>query len=106
MATTAAPATKPRIWLAWKVILPTADPTTNLSPGSTSGMSAARAEENGTPASTVQNSSVHSAANGMPGMAISPAVPTRNRSQTIMTRRRGNRSARPESSGPPAIGGR
>ena len=38
MATTAAPATKPRIWLAWKVMLPTAEPTTNLSPGSTSGI--------------------------------------------------------------------
>ncbi|HET9973141.1 MAG TPA: hypothetical protein VFQ68_33255 [Streptosporangiaceae bacterium] len=48
---------------------------------------------------------MHRTAKGMPGTAISPAVPTRNRSQTIMTRRRGNRSARPDSSGPPAIGG-
>ena len=62
--------------------------------------------ENGAPASTVQNSRVHSAANGMPGMAISPTVPIRSTSQAIMTRRRGNRSARPDSSGPPAIGGR
>ena len=83
-----------------------AEPSTNLSPGSTSGMSAARAEENGTPVSTVQNSRTHSAAKGMLGIAISPTVPTRNRSQTIITRRRGNRSARPDSSGPPAIGGR
>ncbi len=77
-----------------------------MSPGSTSGMSAARADENGTPVSTVQNSRTHSAVKGRLGIAISPTVPTRNRSQTIMTRRRGNRSARPESSGPPAIGGR
>jgi hypothetical protein len=87
-------------------MLPMAEPSTNMSPGSTSGMSAARAEENGTPVRTVQNSSAHSAAKGMLGVAISPAVPTRNRSQTIITRRRGKRSARPESSGPPAIGGR
>ncbi len=105
-ATTAAPATKPRIWLAWKVMLPMADPSTNMSPGSTSGMSAARADENGTPASTVQNSRMHSAAKGKLGIAISPTVPTRNRSQTIITRRRGKRSARPDSSRPPAIGGR
>jgi hypothetical protein len=87
-------------------MLPIAEPSTNLSPGSTSGMSAARAEENGTPVSTVQNSSTQSAVKGRPGTAISPTVPIRNRSQTIITRRRGKRSARPESSGPPAIGGR
>jgi hypothetical protein len=33
-------------------MLPMAEPSTNMSPGSTSGMSAARAEENGTPVST------------------------------------------------------
>ena len=49
--------------------------------------------------STVQNSSTHSAAKGKPGIAISPTVLTRNRSQTIITRRRGKRSARPDSSG-------
>jgi hypothetical protein len=87
-------------------MLPIAEPSTNLSPGSTSGSKAARAEENGAPVSTVQNSSTHSAANGMPGTAISPTVPIRSTSQTIMTRRRRNRSARPDSSGPPAIGGR
>ena len=81
-----------------------AEPSTNISPGSTSGMSAARADENGTPVSTVQNSRIHSAAKGKPGIAITPTVPTRNRSQTIITRQRGKRSARPDSSGPPAIG--
>jgi hypothetical protein len=69
-----------------------------------SGSRAVRAEENGALVSTVQNNSVHSAANGRPGIAISPTVPTLIRSQAIMTRRRGNRSARPESNGPPAIG--
>jgi hypothetical protein len=82
-----------------------AEPSTNVSPGSTSGMRAARADENGTPVSTVQNSRTHSAAKGKLGIAISPTVPTRNRSM-IITRRRGKRSARPDSSGPPAIGGR
>ncbi len=72
MATTAAPATKPRIWLAWKVILPTAEPSTNLSPGSTSGMSAVRAEENGAPVSTVQNSRTHSTSKGMGGLSGLP----------------------------------
>jgi hypothetical protein len=86
--------------------MPSAEPSTNLSPGSTSGMSAARADENGTPVSTVKYSIAHSAAKGRLGTAISPTVPTRNRSQTIITRRRGNRSAGPDSSGPPAIGGR
>jgi len=74
--------------------------------GSAIGMRAARAEEHGTPVSTVQNSSAQSAVKGRPGTAISPTVPIRNRSQTIITRRRRKRSARPESSGPPAIGGR
>jgi hypothetical protein len=83
-----------------------AEPSTNMSPGSTSGMSVARADENDTPVSMVQNSRTHSAAKGKPGMAISPTVPTRNRSQTIITRRRGKRSARPDGSGPPTIGGR
>lgn len=87
-------------------MLPTAEPSTNMSPGSTSGSSAARADENGAPASTVQNSSAHSAGSGMPGIAISPTVPIRSTSQAIMTRRRGNRSASPDNSGPPAIGGR
>src|SRR5580704_19421216 len=45
--TIAAPATNPRIWLAWYVILPTAEPSTNLSPGSMSGNRAVRADENG-----------------------------------------------------------
>ena len=62
MATTAAPAANPRIWLAWKLMLPTAEPSTNMSPGS----SAAGADEKGAPASTVQNSSPQSAGNGMP----------------------------------------
>jgi hypothetical protein len=48
-------------------MLPMAEPSTNMSPGSTSGMSAARADENGTPVSTVQNSRMHSAENGRPG---------------------------------------
>jgi hypothetical protein len=87
-------------------MLPTAEPSTNMSPGSTSGSSPARADESGAPASTVQSSSAQSAGNGMPGIAISPTVPIRSTSQAIMTRRRGNRSARPDSSGPPAIGGR
>lgn len=64
-------------------------------------ISAVRAAENGTPVSTMQDSRTHSVANGMLGTAVSPIVPTRNRSQAIMTRRRGSRSARPESSGPP-----
>ena len=85
---------------------PTAEPSTNMSPGSTSGSSAARADESGAPASTVQNSSARSAGNGMPGIAISPTVPIPSTSQAIMTWRPGNRSARPDSSGPPAIGGR
>ena len=50
-ATTAAPVTNPRIWLAWKLMLPTAEPSTNMSLGSASGSSAARADENGAPAS-------------------------------------------------------
>ena len=72
MATTAAPATKPRIWLAWKVILPTAEPSTNLSTGSTSGMSPVRAEENCTPVSTVQNSKTHRRTKGIPGYRHQP----------------------------------
>jgi hypothetical protein len=55
-----------------------------MSPG-TSGSSAARADENGAPASAVQNSSAHSAGNGMPGIAISPTVPIPSTSQAIMT---------------------
>jgi hypothetical protein len=105
-ATTAAPATKPTTWLAWKLMLPMADPTTNLSPVRTSGSSADRAEVNGAPSSTVKKSSPHRPANGMLGMAISATSPARIRSQAIITRRRGNRSASPASSGPPAIGGR
>ena len=41
-------------------MLPMAEPSTNMSPGSTSGMSAARAAENSTSVSTVQNSRMHS----------------------------------------------
>jgi len=76
-----------------------------MSPGS-SAARADRADENGAPASAVRNSSAHSAGNGMPGIAISPTVPIPSTSQAIMTWRPGNRSARPDSSGPPAIGGR
>jgi hypothetical protein len=36
----------------------------------------------------VQNSSAHSAGNGMPGIAISPTAPIQSTSQAIMTRRR------------------
>ena len=87
-------------------MFPIAEPTTKVSPGSTSGSSADRAEENGAPSSTVTNSSPHSPANGMRGIAISATSPARMTSQMIITRRRGNRSASPDSSGPPAIGGR
>ena len=87
-------------------MFPIAEPTTNVSPGRMSGSSADRAEENGAPSSTVKKSSPHSPANGMLGTAIAVTSPTRMTSQTIMTRRRGNRSASADSSGPPAIGGR
>ena len=76
-ATTAAPATKPRIWLAWKLMCPIAEPTTNLSAGRTSGSSADRAEENGAPSSTVKKSSPHRPANGMLGSAIAATSPAR-----------------------------
>src|SRR6266536_2244702 len=40
-------------------MFPMAEPSTNLSPGSTSGSRAVRADENGAPSSTAQNSRVH-----------------------------------------------
>ena len=87
-------------------MFPIAEPTMNVSPGSTSGSSANRADEKGAPSSTVMNNSPHSPANGMLGSAMRATSPARVTSQTIITRRRGNRSASPDSSGPPAIGGR
>jgi hypothetical protein len=98
--------TNATIRLAWWVMFPTAEPTATWLPLRMSGISAERAEENGAPSSTVPNSSVHNAQNGVPVTAISPTVTTRTRSQAIITCRRGNRSASPDSNGPPTIGGR
>lgn len=57
-----------------------AEPSTYVSPGSTPGSRAGRAEENGTPASTVRNNSAHSGTNGTFGIAMSPAVRSQARS--------------------------
>jgi len=112
VATTAAPATKPMICVAWWVMLPMAAPTASLLGGRMSGRSAARAEKNGVPIKTVRNNSPETAHSGMsmndhrPLAAIRPTVTIRIRSHAIITRRRGNRSARLESKGPPTMGGR
>lgn len=45
-------------------------------------------------------------ASGMPGAAMTAMSAAEARSQTIITRRRGQRSARPASSGPPTSGPR
>jgi hypothetical protein len=82
-----------------------AEPATYRSPGSTSGSTAARAALNGAPSSTVRNTSAHSIQNGIACSAISATRPALRTSQTTITRRRGNRSARPDSTGPPTIGG-
>jgi hypothetical protein len=82
-------------------MLPMAEPSTNMSPGSTSGMSAARAEENGTPVSTGAEQQRAQRGKGHAGIAISPAVPTRNRSQTIITRRQGKDRPGPRAAGRP-----
>src|SRR6266567_3486110 len=87
-------------------MLPIAEPSTNLSPGSTVGIRAERAEENGALSRTVQNSSAHSTGKGRTGIAIRPTRPMRMTSQEIITVRRGMRSARLERRGPPMIGGR
>ena len=98
-ATRAPPARKPAIWLSWVVWLPITEPSGYLSPGSTSGSSAARADENGVPSSTVpKNSSVHNPANGSPGSAIRATSPARMRSRVIISCWRGNRSASPDRS--------
>ena len=62
---------------------------------------AARADPNGAPSAVTAHSSPIRAPVGMPGTAISAASGARARSQTIMTLRRGQRSARPDSSSPP-----
>ena len=105
-ATRAPPARKPPIWLSCVVWLPITEPSGYFSPRRTSGRSAARADENGVPSSTVQNRSVHRTVNGSPGRAIKATSPARMRSSVIIICWRGSRSASPERSGPPITGGR
>ena len=79
----------------------TAVPITYLSPVSTSGKTAARAETNGAPASVTTNSSATRTASGIPGRAMISTSPQRRTSQTIITRRRGYLSASQDSVSPP-----
>jgi hypothetical protein len=88
------------------VIVPTAVPTTYRSPGSTSGIMAARAALKGGEHSSARNNRMHSANSDIPGSAMVHNSPARTRSQTTMTSRRGSRSASPDSSGPPMTHGR
>ena len=105
-ATRPPPARKPAIWLSWVVWLPIAEPSGYLSPGSTSGSSADRADENGVPSRTVPKNNTHNPANGSPGSAIRATSPARIRSRVIISCWRGTRSASPARAGPPSTGGR
>ncbi len=69
-------------------------------------MTAARAAENGVPSRTTQNTSADSTPTGIATSAMTATRAARSTSQTIITVRRGNRSASPDSTGPPTIGGR
>ncbi len=95
------PAAKPRTCANWYVVSVTAVPITYLSPLSTSGKIAARAEENGASVSVTTKSSATMAASGMPGMAMTRTSTARTMSQAIITARRGYRSASQASVMPP-----
>src|ERR1700733_3621352 len=99
--TTAPPTPKPRTCANWYVVSVTAVPITYMSPVSTSGKTAARAETNGAPASVTTNSSATRAKRGTLGRAMTSTRPQRTTSQTIITRRRGYLSASQASVTPP-----
>ena len=86
--------------------LPITVPSGYLSPGSTSGSSADRADENGVPSRTVLKNNKHNPANGRPRSAIRATSAARMRSRVIINCWRGTRSARPDRAGPPSTGGR
>jgi hypothetical protein len=66
---------------------------------------AARAAVNGAPTSATTASNATSSASGTPGSAMTSTSAQRNRSEAIITRRRGKRSARPASVTPPMNSG-
>ena len=70
-----------------------------------SGYSAARAEMNGALIIVTRTSRPTRTAIGVPGSAIKPTSSALLRSQTIITRRRGHRSARPARVKPPTKAG-
>ena len=79
----------------------TAVPRAKLSPGRMSGYIPDRAEVNGVLIMVTVNSSPTSTGSGTPGMAMISTSTIRDRSQAIMTSRRGSRSARPDRTSPP-----
>ena len=71
-----------------------------------SACSAERAESNGGAASETSSSSASSATSGIPGTAMAATSSARSTSLAIITRWRGSRSARVDSTGPPSNQGR
>ena len=100
-ATVTPPATNPRTCANWFVVSVTAVPSGYRSPSRISGYTAARAAVNGAATSVTANSSTTSTATGSPGSAITATSAPLPSAVTIMTWRRGSRSARPASVTPP-----
>ncbi len=81
-------------------------PSTYRSPSRMSGRIAERADSNGGASRAETNSRISRSGNGTPGTASSATSTIRPRSQRIIVRRRGSRSAIVARIGPPAIHGR
>jgi len=105
-ATISPPSANPSTCAVWVTIENTAVPTTNRSPASTCGSSAARAAPHGELSICTHTSRPATSGSDIPGTAIAATSTTRARSAHTITRRRGNRSAKPDSSGPPSRSGR
>jgi hypothetical protein len=88
-----------------KLVCMTAAASAYRSPSNRSGRIADLAASNGACAIVVAYSRPTSPATGIPGNSITVTSTARIRSQATITSRRGNRSPRPESTGPPIIQG-